>query len=421
MPNSVTFDLKSMEVGDAIDYRLDNGKFVLSTISAIKDSFIQIAYEQTHCAWCDIKNESDRLARAQSVSRQPSHRLQHLQLHDFVDVRQPFVVPLYEYSAWKYGQIIEFDAHSGQVRVRLFYDGSEAWTHLDNDAEIAPFRSKPRSKLNTPHPQTLQRSQRIVREFLKNKTQEGDGERTLTRIPMEIAEEITKFYHHSTTLPAFTSYKVGDDLEYAVSELLSVRCRIVAKRGALLVLTDTDDKLAVPDHFEISLLDDSHKLIIKMRDQTRMRDEFERLAWSLQPISDGGGVYGCFEHELYGEFGSLARKLSDSMRRQCHRYISDHLSFFEALPPWKMAIIALCEVHNVRVRVFEFDAAYNELFMSFEYGVCAETEQMPMLMLLEHDDYYHVLRSPKLRYARPLRGSYKGNASIYDLRERLSF
>ena len=74
-------------------------------------------------------------------------------------------------------------------------------------------------------------------------------------------------------------------------------------------------------------------------------------------MSDGDGIFGCFANEIFDDLSK-----SEMIQRQCYRYISDNIAYFEQFMSWKTMIVALAEI-----RIYEFDEYAKELFMSFYY------------------------------------------------------
>eukprot|EP01084_Bolivina_argentea_P047706 87928_1 len=382
---------------DMIDFRKDDGKFILVKISQKQNSFLlleSIGINNKYNKWCNYKIELHRFAKPYSISTRQAHTLKHLQTNDFIDVSSPFQIPIYQYSEWKYAQIIQFDDNSDQIKVRLFYNEHTFWTHLDNKSEVALFRSKYRSKLYVPYPQTMNRSLKIVNTFVMS-SEKLLFTNSFQQIPFEISQQIALFYHHSKSLPIFTNYEIGDKLQVK-NQNEWVLCKVIEKHKKYIVAENNYTR-----SYKINLIKGAKLLRKCLDNKYKIDNEFERLWWNKRQVADGESFYGCFANEIYDDRGQ-----SDKMKRQCDRYISDNIDYFETLPEWKMVMVALCELHNVRVRLFEYDTMYEELFMSFEYGVCKQTQELPMIMLFEQDEYYHIIRSPALKYTRPLNRGY---------------
>ena len=83
--------------------------------------------------------EIQRFAAAESISKRPAHRLEHLKKGDYIDIN-----PTHRHPGWKCGEIRRLDQKSGQFQVVYEYIDMNYlyWAHLDNEAEIAEFTSK---------------------------------------------------------------------------------------------------------------------------------------------------------------------------------------------------------------------------------------------------------------------------------------
>ena len=159
--NMTTAHYLSMEepselfVNDFVDYRYDNGRYILCKIMA-KDweqNIIKLhpmsrpMRDMRYDKFCNITDEYTRLAPARSVSFRKIQSKQHvfanLKVGDCIDVNPVY---LSGHEGWKVGKICKLDRHSSQVKVlyRNDNDGRDYsyWVHLESINEVAEFRTK---------------------------------------------------------------------------------------------------------------------------------------------------------------------------------------------------------------------------------------------------------------------------------------
>eukprot|EP01084_Bolivina_argentea_P003632 6829_1 len=86
-------------------------------------------------------------------------------------------------------------------------------------------------------------------------------------------------------------------------------------------------------------------------------------------------------------------------------------------------IIALSELYNVRVWLFEYDKLQTKLYISFDQGGYEETVNLPLILLAGfRKKYYKIISDPCAIHKRPLNtAKYRekiGNISLKELRLR---
>eukprot|EP01084_Bolivina_argentea_P187625 323135_1 len=140
------FELDKLKVGDKFDYRDEVGRFVLATIADKSESKLKIhfiGWSTKWDTWCDYKNEVQKFAKAETISKRPAHRFKKLKKGDYVDVN-----PTNRHPGWKCGEIRRVDKHpitqtliSGQIQ--MLYEHNDKnylyWAHADDRSEIAEF------------------------------------------------------------------------------------------------------------------------------------------------------------------------------------------------------------------------------------------------------------------------------------------
>lgn len=147
-PLHITFqDALKLKVNDKVDHQDFVGRFQLSTVVEKQGTNLKIHYDgwrRKWDIWSDFSKEIHRFAVAESISRRPSHRATLLKTDDFVDVNRTVRHP-----GWKHGKILKFDQKSGQVHVGYKFQETiyRFWTHLDDVAKIAEFKSIPKVQL----------------------------------------------------------------------------------------------------------------------------------------------------------------------------------------------------------------------------------------------------------------------------------
>ena len=66
-------------------------------------------------------------------------------------------------------------------------------------------------------------------------------------------------------------------------------------------------------------------------------------------------------------------------------------------------IVALSELYNVRVRIFEYDKLTKKLHMSFDQGEHEKSINLPLILLSKHNQkYYNIIFDPQRPHKRPL-------------------
>ena len=150
-------DLSNLKVGDMVDYRFENGRFILMKIVEKNSSynnhviklhpFVRPINDQKYDKICNVFQEYEKLAAAKSVSlrkiKDAKHIFSGLKVNDQIDIN-----PLYRdgHEGWKKGTILKFDPNSSQIKVS-YHHGTDSknysyWFHLENVDEIAPFQTK---------------------------------------------------------------------------------------------------------------------------------------------------------------------------------------------------------------------------------------------------------------------------------------
>ena len=138
-------ELRNLQELDELDHRDIVGRFVLSEIIETHHEMnrVLIHYEgwsSRYDVWCDYVAEPHRFARANSISRLRTQRLNDLQVGDRVDLCRN---PMDGNGRWRAAKIKRFDADSSQVEVMYVKEvrsdgirGYRRWVHLDNVNEI---------------------------------------------------------------------------------------------------------------------------------------------------------------------------------------------------------------------------------------------------------------------------------------------
>ena len=108
-------EAQSLAVGDMVDFRLPNGRYVgveitgLSRNSDYGGIFMQYA---SHGKFNAYRQEWHKLAAYESVSKRPAHRLLHLKRGSVVDINIKG-----DNRGWRKGVISKLHQNSGQVAV----------------------------------------------------------------------------------------------------------------------------------------------------------------------------------------------------------------------------------------------------------------------------------------------------------------
>ena len=134
---------RKLKVGDKIDFRFRNGKFMGAQIDTVENwHLIIIAEIEGDAEGIQLEKDPYRLAKPGSISERTSYRFKELKIGDCVDVK-----PLNSEGGWRPGLILEIDEKSSQVQVGFKVYKTErisgnSWVHLDNEDEIAMRGSK---------------------------------------------------------------------------------------------------------------------------------------------------------------------------------------------------------------------------------------------------------------------------------------
>ncbi len=157
-----------------------------------------------------------------------------------------------------------------------------------------------------------------------------------------------------------------------------------------------------------------------------MSKQLKTWGWNLVEFAtrgDGNSLYRCFAHEIFGD-----PNRHDEVRESCLKYMVYVLFFVflcgllqternktkqkgnQGLLRYEMDeeevnIMALSEVYNVRVRVFQLDKGSNKLFMAFDCGQYNESLPIPLVLLGRHQKkHYSIIKDPQayLESPRPL-------------------
>ena len=145
----------SLEVNDFVDYRYENGRYLLCKIIAKSQQLNNMMllhpvgkpiYDTKYDRLVNIFEEYYKLAPARSVCLRQiaaSHSFSSLRINDYVDIN-PYCNGR-DHEGWKNGKIIKLDSHSSQIKVvyHLDADGKNYsfWVHLMNGDEVQEFRS----------------------------------------------------------------------------------------------------------------------------------------------------------------------------------------------------------------------------------------------------------------------------------------
>eukprot|EP01083_Nonionella_stella_P087651 243910_1 len=146
-----------LNVGDGVDYRYNNGRFILCRILQKRNGnnscilklhpMGRVISDTKYDKTCDIYEDYIKLATAKSISlrriKSPKHIFYNIQIDNYIDIN-----PLYKpgHEGWKSGRVIKQDPNSSQIKV-LYHNESDNrnytyWVHLQNCDEVAEFRSK---------------------------------------------------------------------------------------------------------------------------------------------------------------------------------------------------------------------------------------------------------------------------------------
>eukprot|EP01084_Bolivina_argentea_P035753 66245_1 len=149
-PSHITLeDAMKLSVGDPIDHRDNGGFFAIATVFEKHESKLKIHYDgysKKYDKWCDVANVDfalPRFAPAGSISQRSSHQdhFRSLKVGDHVDFN-PYTRP--GQAGWKVGKIIQLGKKRDQVMVEYTFRNvrNTYWTHLDNEKEIAQYKTK---------------------------------------------------------------------------------------------------------------------------------------------------------------------------------------------------------------------------------------------------------------------------------------
>eukprot|EP01084_Bolivina_argentea_P283918 486400_1 len=159
--------------------------------------------------------------------------------------------------------------------------------------------------------------------------------------------------------------------------------------------------------------------------------EIESLNWQLIEVNDdGNGLYRCFAISIYNDTDKhmLVRADCCKYMRENHVFFRNFIHNFEQRMNEKeqehergdqMDIIALSELYNVRVKVFEYDKSKKKLYLSFYQGEHLETKSLPLILLAKHrKKHYNIITDPQAMHKRPLNtAEYRTqNISLKELR-----
>ena len=163
---------RNLNVGDNIDFRDDNGRYVVAIVTKQEGSHLALhSMNDDGHFQCDIEDENQlkRIFTLGSIANRQAHRLQHLQIGDLVDFI-PKLEHRRKYSDYsrqgRYsycmrgicGEIMKREL--GQIQVRYRHSErnrsynwirSLCWTHLDNVNEVGPWPSIPTDPLIRAH------------------------------------------------------------------------------------------------------------------------------------------------------------------------------------------------------------------------------------------------------------------------------
>ena len=134
-------EAKQLKLHDKIDHSDMVGRFVCATIIDREGSNLKIHYDgwdRKWDIWCDFQQELYRFARVGSISKRVAHRFKEIKKGDNIDVN-----PTHRHLGWKIGEITRLDQKSGQVQIVYDVGGKDYlyWAHLDNEKEIAEFKT----------------------------------------------------------------------------------------------------------------------------------------------------------------------------------------------------------------------------------------------------------------------------------------
>lgn len=130
-------DALKLQVGDTIDYRDKEGLYVQGTVWGKQGTNLKIRNHWD--TWTDFSKELHRFAVAGSISKRKAHRFGFMKKGDYVDIN-----PSLTHPGWKEGEFQRLDDKSGQAQLRYTWRGNKYlyWSHLDNEAEIAVYKTK---------------------------------------------------------------------------------------------------------------------------------------------------------------------------------------------------------------------------------------------------------------------------------------
>ena len=116
VPHMTMKEALSLKVGDQVDHRDIEHRFLLATVTDKKGKCLKIHYlgwPEKWDTWASLLSELHRFAVAKSISRRAS-RSGHLHLGDAVSINPQF---RHQRHGWRRGMIKGIDASSGQVQV----------------------------------------------------------------------------------------------------------------------------------------------------------------------------------------------------------------------------------------------------------------------------------------------------------------
>eukprot|EP01084_Bolivina_argentea_P273049 465034_1 len=143
-----------LNVNDFIDYRYENGRFVLCKVIAKSETLNSMLllhpcgkpmHDTKHDRLIDIYEEYHKLAPSKSIClkkiQSKKHIFYNIKVNDYIDIN-----PVWKngHQGWKNAKIVKLDTHSSQVKASYYNKHDNKyhlyWVHLENKLEVAPYK-----------------------------------------------------------------------------------------------------------------------------------------------------------------------------------------------------------------------------------------------------------------------------------------
>jgi len=380
-----------------IDHQDTVGHFLPATIIDKNGTNCHISYDgwkDKWNTWSDYTKEIERFAKLGSISDRPATRpeeqLQNLDIDDIIDVCSP------RHPGWVKGTIRRLDIDkptkrrkSGQVQVQYRAPNASSereflyWVHIDDIRRVQPFATHSCRNYGDdeeevpPHQDDVMGGAAGDQEVRHNWTK-GDWADVKDERNRWCPAEITnvrgnKLYIH------FADWSPEYDTELcAVKDAHRIR-----PLGAGLSETDNEKEI--------------RELMVRFTAKLKQQDlEIREVA------ADGNCLYRGFAVCIYGREDEHER-----VRQECCEYMHQQRQFFENFIPdfdetmalknkqyeWgdHVDIIAMSELYNVRVHIYEYDKEADVALRTLASG---GELNLPIVMLSRHrEKHYNILHS----------------------------